>query len=269
MSVSPPIPAIIPAYRNPIMLARCIEHLAKQTHPITTYVVDNSDANRLYTRAINLGLRENLHAPSPYFLLLNQDMLLTPTAVGEMVRLMEKQTRAGIVMPLHLDPDAPEQVTCGGTERAFPLGQHYSGPIQAFTADRELPWANGAALLLRKSMIQEIGLLDESMRFLCSDVDYSFTARARGWQVWLAAKAHGLHKPNASLVSSVKALELVKCDDALAFAEKWLTGGLYRHLASDGAELTPISIDSAVNDLRRLRFSIADDMARSNLQPME
>ncbi|MDA0704225.1 MAG: glycosyltransferase family 2 protein [Proteobacteria bacterium] len=257
-----PIPAIIPAYRAPEMLARCVEHLAAQSHPVSACIVDNSRENRLYTRAINIGLRENLGTASPYFLLLNQDMLLAPTAVAEMVGLMEARERIGIVMPLHLDPDAPEHVTCGGTERAFPLGQHYSGPLHAFSIDRELPWANGAALLLRKSMVQDIGLLDECMRFLCSDVDYSFTARARGWQVWLSVQARGYHKPNASMVSSATALELVKCDDVLAFADKWLTGGLYRRLAVEGPALTPASVEESLRELRQLRSSIADEIAR-------
>lgn len=231
-----------------------------QSRPTAPLIIDNSVENRLYTRAINIGLRQSLAGEASYYLLLNQDMLLAPTAVAEMVQLMESNERIGIVMPLHLDPDMPENVTCGGTERAFPLGQHYLGPIGAFT-DRELPWANGAALLLRKSLVQEIGLLDESMRFLCSDVDYSFSARARGWQVWLAAKAHGYHKPNASLAGSVDALELVKCDDVLAFAEKWLTGGLYRRLAIEGPQLTPAAVESTLTEINQIRASILERLA--------
>lgn len=267
--ITVPIPAIIPAYRDPETLARCIAHLEAQSHPVSVCVIDNSQENRLYTRAINIGLRDSLGAPSPYFLLLNQDMMLAPTAVAEMVRLMETRAKAGIIMPLHLDPDRPDHVTCGGTERAFPLGQHYSGPLQAFSVDRELPWANGASLLLRKGMVQDIGLLDERMRFLCSDVDYSFTARARGWQVWLSVNARGFHKPNASMVSAATAIELVKCDDVLAFADKWLTGGLYRCLAVEGPTLTPDAVEQSLRDLRALRSSIADELERSDQKPIE
>jgi GT2 family glycosyltransferase len=251
-----PIPAIIPAYRAPELLARCIEHLAAQSRPTAPVVIDNSIENRLYTRAINLGLKQSLAGDAPYCLLLNQDMMLQPTAVAEMVRTVESDPRIGIVMPLHLDPDNPSHVTCGGTEGAFPLGLHYMGPLEAFAQDRELPWANGAAILLRKEMMQEIGLLDETMRFICSDVDYSFTARARGWKVWLSAKARGLHKPGASIADAASPLELVKCDDILAFAGKWLTGDLYRRLASEGRELTPQAVAQKVSDVRALRADI-------------
>jgi GT2 family glycosyltransferase len=264
-----PIPAIIPAFRAPDMLARCLAHLEAQSLPVTACVIDNSQENRLYTKAINLGLRQNLATASPYFLLLNQDMLLAPTAVAEMVRLMEERQQTGIVMPLHLDEDRPDHVTCGGTQRAFPLGLHYSGPLHAFSTDLELPWANGAALLLRKTMIQEIGLLDERMRFLCSDVDYSFTARARGWEVWRSSKAHGFHKPKTSMVSSTPALELVKCEDVLAFADKWLTGDLYRRLAVEGPELTEDAVQLTVQELKQLRISIAHELGRTNQRPIE
>ena len=257
-----PIPAIIPAYRAPEMLARCLDHLAVQSRPTTPLIIDNNQENRLYTRAINLGLKQSLAGGSPYYLLLNQDMMLRPTAVAEMVRLMESDHRIGIVMPLHLDADDPRQVTCGGTEAAFPLGQHYLGSIDAFTEDRELPWANGAALLLRKEMVQAIGLLDESMRFLCSDVDYSFTARARGWKVWLSVKAQGFHKPNASVATDASPLELVKCDDIIALADKWLTGNLYRRLATEGATLTPQFLSDKMNELRHLREDIRRKLER-------
>lgn len=257
-----PIPAIIPAYRAPEMLARCLDHLATQSRPTAPLIIDNNQENRLYTRAINLGLKQSLTGDSLYYLLLNQDMMLRPTAVAEMVRLMESDQRIGIIMPLHIDVDDPRQVTCGGTEAAFPLGQHYLGSIDAFTEDRELPWANGAALLLRKEMVQEIGLLDESMRFLCSDVDYSFTARARGWKVWLSVKAQGFHKPNASIAIDASPLELVKYDDIIALADKWLTGDLYRRLATEGAALTPQFLADKMNELRRLREEISRKLER-------
>lgn len=263
MTSTTPIPAIIPAYRAPELLARCIEHLAAQTRPTVPVVIDNNVENRLYTRAINLGLKQSLAGDAPYYLLLNQDMMLQPIAVAEMIRVMESDPRIGIVMPLHLDPDDTNHVTCGGTEGAFPLGQHYMGTLDAFTQDRELPWANGAAVLLRKEMVQEIGLLDDSMRFLCSDVDYSFTARARGWKVWLSTKARGFHKPGASIAHAPSPLELVKCDDILAFAEKWLTGNLYRRLAREGRELTPEVVTAKIDEIRALRADIARKIGQS------
>lgn len=263
MTPPTPIPAIIPAFRAPELLARCVEHLATQNRPTAPVVIDNNMENRLYTRAINLGLKQSLAGGAPYYLLLNQDMMLQPTAVAEMANAMESDPRIGIVMPLHLDPDDPRQVTCGGTAGAFPLGQHYMGPLEAFTQDRELPWANGAAVLLRKEMVQEIGLLDESMRFICSDVDYSFTARARGWKVWLSTKARGLHKPGASTADVASPLELVKCDDILVFADKWLTGDLYRRLAREGHELTPQTVAQKVSEIRALRADIVQKLGGS------
>ncbi|MDI1263958.1 MAG: glycosyltransferase family 2 protein [bacterium] len=256
------IPAIIPAYRNPDALARCLDHLSSQTWPVIPHVIDNSENNRLYTLAINEGLKQFLNHPCEHFLVLNQDMFLAADAVAEMVRLMELRRDTGIIMPLHLDPDDPRQVTCGGTEDAFPLGLHYLGPIDAFSEDRELPWANGAALLLRKEMVRDIGLLDASMRFFCSDVDYSFTARARGWKVWLSVKARGFHKPNASMKTEVSSLELVKCDDIIALADKWLTGDLYRRLASEGATLTPQFLADKMSELRRMREEIRQKLDR-------
>ena len=46
------------------------------------------------------------------------------------------------------------------------------------------------------------------------------------------------HALAASGGESPPELELVKLKDALYFARKWLTGGLYRELAAEGAGLT-------------------------------
>ena len=51
-------------------------------------------------------------------------------------------------------------------------------------AAEETYWANGACMMIRASLIREIGLLDRNLRFVCSDADYSFTARARGWTIF-------------------------------------------------------------------------------------
>jgi alpha-L-fucosidase len=76
------------------------------------------------------------------------------------------------------------------------------------------------------------------MAFLASDSDYCFTARSRGWEVWLAAQARGFHKPHAA-ISADRELELRKLKDVLYFANKWLTGELFRNLADASEETDP------------------------------
>jgi hypothetical protein len=61
-----PIPAIIRSCRAPELLARCIEHLAARIRPAVPVVIGDSIENRLYTRAINLGLKQSLAGDAPF-----------------------------------------------------------------------------------------------------------------------------------------------------------------------------------------------------------
>jgi GT2 family glycosyltransferase len=87
-------------------------------------------------------------------------------------------------------------------------------------------------------MLREIGLLDESMKFICSDADISFTARSRGWQCLVVPSAFVEHELGGSASLTNEWLNKIKLEDQLYFSQKWLTGELYRGLAAEGPQLT-------------------------------
>jgi GT2 family glycosyltransferase len=252
------IPAIIPFYRERQKLERCLRQLAAQTRAVEPIVVDNNETNRYFTGAVNAGLRQALGSPSAYALILNQDMYLEPDAVARLALYLDRTAKAGIAAPLHVSESRPGHVDFGGGQDAFPLGHYLMGPVGAFTADRESHWVSGACMLVRLDMVREIGLLDANLRFLCSDSDYCFTARARGWTVAVVAGARGAHDSGASQSPQADpALERIKAEDLIYFAEKWLTGGLYRRLAAEGAKLTPDKVAEALRQFEAARASLA------------
>jgi len=244
------IPAIIPAYNNPEQLNKCIAHLQKQTVDIEICVVDNSVENLYFTAAVNKGLRQYLSGACEYLLLINQDMYLEPTAVEQMRNFMEAKPRCGIAAPLQLHIDQPSTVIFAGGRRAFPTGKHVHGHISEFAENRRILWANGACMLLRKEMIQQIGLLDENFAFIGSDSDYCFTARARQWQIWLVTAARGIHKTGASKAGADENIEKLKIDDMIYFGKKWLTGDLYKSLACEEENYTAEAVRELMAQLQ-------------------
>lgn len=186
-------------------------------------------------------------------LMLNQDMYLEHTAVEKMIAFMDFHPRCGIGAPLQLHSGNPGYVICAGGCEAFPMGKHEHGDLKEFTENKEIPWANGACMILRKEMIQEIGLLDENYLLIGSDSDYCFTARSRGWQVWRIAKAKGIHEQGASGRLGDLNIELMKIKDMLYFGRKWLTGEMYRDLAPEAATLTPGKICTIMSKLQETK----------------
>ena len=247
------VPAIIPSYRSKHQLEKCIAHLKNQTIPIEVFVRDNNNDNIYFTAAINEGIRNYLSYRCAYILILNQDMYLEPTATEEMLRFMDSHPQCGIGAPLQLQSGNPDYVIWAGSYEAFPLGKHQHGPLSEFTQDQPILWANGTCMMLRKKLVQEIGLLDENLAFIGSDSDYCFTARSRGWQVWRIAGARGVHEHGASAAVSDPQLEILKANDMLYFGKKWLTGELYKELAYEGQTYTPETIESFMTQLKRAK----------------
>jgi len=123
------IPVIIPSYKKPGQLAKCIADLKAQTVGVETFVRDNSIDNVYFTAAINEGIRKYLDKDCEYMLILNQDMYLEPDAVEQMLRFMESHPQCGIGTPLQLHSENPQYVVYAGCLEAFPFGKHQQGPI--------------------------------------------------------------------------------------------------------------------------------------------
>ena len=250
------IPAIIPYYRNKIQLDRCISHLDAQTVAVEIFVRDNNEDNVYFTSAINEGIKEYLGRSCKYMLVLNQDMYLERTAVEKMIEFMDTHPRCGIGAPLQLHSGNPDYVIFAGGCDAFPMGTHEHGELKEFTENKEIPWANGACMILRKEMIQEIGLLDKNCLLIGSDSDYCFTARSRGWQVWRIAEAKGIHEHGTSGKLCDPNIELMKIKDMIYFGQKWLTAEIFRDLAHEAATLTPEKICTVMSELRAAKIEL-------------
>jgi GT2 family glycosyltransferase len=254
------IPVIIPFYKNKTQLDKCLSHLKQQSMPVQVFIRDNSEDNVYFTAAINEGIRHYLDQPVNYMIILNQDMYLDPRAVEEMVNFMNRNPSCGIGAPLQLHPQQTDYVIWAGCYEAFPVGRHQHGPLQHFKNDEPIYWANGACMIFRKQMIQEIGIMDKNLVFIGSDNDYSFTARSRGWEIWRIASATGVHEQGASGDSRNPNIELLKINDMLYFSRKWLNSDLYNRMAFEGRELTSEKINEYIQKLEYAKTMVSKDL---------
>jgi GT2 family glycosyltransferase len=272
----PIVPIIIPFYREHDKLRKCKAAIEAQTHAeCEVFVRDNTHDNILYTAAVNEGLAKYCYrADVRYVLVLNQDAYMEQDCVRRLVEFMDANPGCGIACPLQYAYDdtgikplgaaqaRARRVTWGGSYQAFPLGVHQKDPIDSYTRPFETFWANGACMMIRTDVVREVGVFDKNMRFVCSDADFSFTARARGWQVWVVPQALSEHSLSGSGAGSTPELDLVKLRDGIHFAEKWLTGGLYRRLAHEGAGLTPIHVRLWLKRMKRSVEILEQELGR-------
>ena len=242
------IPIIIPHFKAKEKLSKCLEAITQQSYKnVEVFIRDNNEDNILFTAAINEGLKKFSSDPDiEHILILNQDCYLESETLNLLVKTFSENQKCGIACPIQITEKG--NVFWGGSYDAFPVGRHQKDPLTTYVKDFSTYWANGACMLISTDLIREIGFLDKNMRFICSDADYSFTARARGWEVIVSHKARVQHSYGDSSTDGNEWLNKIKCEDIVYFANKWLTGDLYKSLAFEGESLTRLKIKAAVEN---------------------
>lgn len=161
----------------------------------------------------NAGIRAALEAEPPvdYVMLLNPDTVVRPGALRELVDFMVAHPATGVTGSLIENPDGDVDRTAhrmpsplGELDGAARLGvlsrllhRYVVSPPLRDTA-HECDWVSGAALIVRRQVLEQVGLLDEGFFLYFEEVDFCCRVRSAGWQVWYVPQARVLHLEGAS-----------------------------------------------------------------------
>ena len=133
-------------------------------------------------------------------LLLNPDTTLAPGTIAALLWRLDAHPEAGVIGPKLLRPDGSMHLACrrsfptpevafyriAGLSRLFPTSRRfarynltYADPDLALEVDSVC----GACLLIRRAVVERIGLLDERFFLYGEDLDWCLRAREAGWTV--------------------------------------------------------------------------------------
>lgn len=220
MSESPAVHVIVLHWGDPGVTAACLESLRSVTYrPLQAIVIDNGtpdrsggalakdfpefmhlrhDENLGFSDGNNAGLRRALDTGAAYVLLLNNDTQVEPGFLEPMVAAAEADPRVGMVNPKILFADPPGVIWF--SRGAHSLWTGIPRPVDRHRADRRdddgtiaMTFATGCALLLRATMLREIGLLDGALFMYAEDLDLSIRARQAGWKIVNVRKSRVIH----------------------------------------------------------------------------
>lgn len=155
---------------------------------------------------VNLGISAT---SGEYVLNANPDAIPAPGAVAVLVAFAEEHPRCGLAGPQMRWPGGDWQPsrrrfpTVRGTlVRRTPLRglrppyetqrEHYSLDEQP-TDPAPADWMLGAFLLMRRTMLDEIGGWDAGYRHYCEDIDLCYRAMKAGWERWYVPDAVVTH----------------------------------------------------------------------------
>jgi hypothetical protein len=139
-------------------------------------------------------------------LAVNPDAVPEPGAVATLRDFMSTHPRCGVAGPRMVFPDGRPQPsrrrfpTVTGTvirrtplRRLIRLQHHYHLDEPQPDAPVECDWMLGGFLLLRRSMLDELGGFDAGFRLYGEDIDLQYRAMRAGWERWYVPAAVVTH----------------------------------------------------------------------------
>lgn len=159
-----------------------------------------------FARANNMGIKM---ARGEYLFLVNPDVEFYDDCIGKLCHFMDKNPDVGICAPKILNTDGTIQHSCRELPSlrnnfCFAIGLHKLFPGKKWSSNELMSWfdhnsrkeveaLSGCFLVVRRSAIKKVGLLDERFFMYSEDVDWCKRFRDRGWRIVFVPEAKAVH----------------------------------------------------------------------------
>lgn len=162
-----------------------------------------SSENGGFAAGNNLGIQA---VDAGFYALLNSDTLVQPGALAAILSAMRTDKRLGLAGPVILNDSGEravsrfrkrtplsEFVDASGLDFFYRVFRDHVVPLQENESVDDMVWISFACVILRREMIDELGLLDERYFMYFEDCAYGLRARALGWQMARVETAQVTH----------------------------------------------------------------------------
>jgi hypothetical protein len=162
-----------------------------------------SPVNGGFSAGNNLGIKA---VEADAYLLLNSDTIVRPGAIATLLETMQANPESGLIGPRLEYLDGTPQISCfryrspvgeliasAGTGPITKLFKNHDVPIPVSDTPVEPEWISFACVLVRRAVIEQVGLMDEGYFMYFEDIDYCRLARNAGWQILYCPQARVVH----------------------------------------------------------------------------
>jgi hypothetical protein len=220
----PVVSVIVLGYNGGDVLLRCLESVLGTNYPdFEIVLVDNASSDgsagklsrlydgharvRIVRNATNVGFASGnnigvRHAQGEYVAFLNQDTIVHPNWLCEAITLMQDRPKVGILQCKLVKLDDPSIIDSAG---------HYINPLciavvrghgekdtAQFETEEEIFGANGAAMVMRKHVFEQVGGFDSSYFMTFEESDLCWRTWLMGYKVMYAPVGPVYHKSGFS-----------------------------------------------------------------------
>jgi N-acetylglucosaminyl-diphospho-decaprenol L-rhamnosyltransferase len=253
------VTAIVVNYNTRDLLRPCIDALRASAVGLRlqTVIVDNASRDdsasllrtefadcELLFNAENVGFgRANNQALAlargRYVLLLNTDAFVAPDSLERTVRYLDENPRCGLLGVRLEGRDGELQPSCRyfptpwseflsttGLARFFPRTRMVDNMDWDHAAVRECDWVPGCYYLVRRSVIDQVGLFDPRYFLYYEEVDHCRAVKAAGWAVVFYPDTTVVHiggesaKTDAAITGAGRQISALQIESGLLYYRK-------------------------------------------------
>jgi GT2 family glycosyltransferase len=154
-----------------------------QVYPQTKVL--QGDGNLYWTGGMQLAFKTAIQSKHDFYLWLNDDTELYPTAIDILLNTSEQVNSSAIIVGSTQDPDS-SQFTYGGVLKGnwmHPCKFRWQQPT---AQPQSCDTMNGNCVLIPHAAAELVGGLDSTFRHYAADFDYGLRAKQKGCEVWIA-----------------------------------------------------------------------------------
>jgi GT2 family glycosyltransferase len=274
---NPLISIIIVNFNGKKWLKDCLQSIQQQTYEKYEVIfVDNNSTDdsisfvkKNFPKVQLVTLNENIgfaggnnegykKAKGEYILLLNNDTKIEKTFLSDFLKAFDEIPNLGIAQSKIILMGQDKLDTCGGfwtsTSFLYYYGNSKSPTLEKYNKPFPVFSPKGASVLIKREVIEKIGLFDDDFWNYYEETDFSHRAWISGWESWYWPKAvchhamggtsltfkndyiqfHNFKNKLCSYIKNLSLIELLKIIPLFIFlnfaiAFLWILKGKWKH----------------------------------------
>ena len=174
-----------------------------QSHVTNTTVLETG-ANLGYAGGNNFGIRYALARGAEYVCILNNDVTVSSDFLAPLIDALQPPD-IGVATPLIADMNQPDQIWALGSGvnwQTAAVSRLCAGEaISRFRHNDSMgvEIASGAAMLIKRIVLEQVGLLDEAFFLYYEEIDWCLRVRQAGHHILAVPTSRVWHKVSATL----------------------------------------------------------------------
>jgi len=175
-----------------------------------------SETNTGFSGGYNIGMKEALKQGADYILIVNNDTVMDPDMITNLLKVLESDPKIGLTTPkiyfakgheFHKDRYKPHELGkvfwyAGGRTDWNNVMSIHRGIDEVdhgqYDKTEEIDFASGCCMLFKREVLEKVGLLDDRYFLYFEDADLNERVKRGGYKVYYVPSAKLIHINAAS-----------------------------------------------------------------------